>query len=239
MSSIKMTILALVAGRLFSPARVTRVDTVSERFRFIELQSDAFRNVTWEPAAKVALFVNGYKRVYTPVSIDNEQGLMKILTYVHGSGPGSSWAASAKISDECRYFGPQPSLALSSLNNPYVLFGDETSFAAASTLQTRLGSGVESRLIFEVLSPTQAQVALDAVGLNNATLFERSPDGSHLNRVAKLISQSLSEVGARSLILTGCGPSIQTLRRFLKTSELALSKNKVKAYWAPGKEGLD
>ena len=239
MSIIKSALLRVVAETLFSSARVESVVVVSEQFRIIELQADAFKKVKHEPGTKLALFINGHKRVYTPLSIDVNRGLVRLLIYLQAAGPGSSWAASAKVSEECRYMGPSSSLALSVLAVPCVLFGDKTSFAVASNLRLHLGEAVASRLIFEVNSLAEARLALEAIGLQDSLLFERAKDDSHLVRAAEALSSCLRELGAKDLIVTGRGSSIQTLRRILNQNEWTLSKRKVKAYWAPGKEDLD
>lgn len=239
MSIVKDVIIRLVAEKVSSSARVKRVFVVSEKFRIIDLQADAFKKVKQEPGSKIGMFVGGHKRVYTPLSIDAERGLASLLIYLHADGPGSSWAASVKVSDECRYRGPTSSLELSALKAPCVLFGDETSFAVSSNLRAHLGGAVKSCFIFEVDSLSEARLALDAIGIHDALIVERVRDGSHLAHVAETVTNCLRQFAAKDLILTGCGRSIQTLRQSLNPDEYSYLNRKVKAYWSPGKAGLD
>ncbi len=239
MSLIKRRVVDLVASRMASIARIVRTENISEQFQMLDLESDALRHADWVAGQKVGLLLDGEKRCYTPVFIENATGRMRLLIYLHNQGPGSEWAASAKVSDECRFMGPRPSLDLSKINGPSVLFGDETSFAIAGTLRTHLADTAPSELIFEVNSLASSRAALEAINIGDAVLLQRKPGNAHLLKAAEQISRSIGSIGAGDLVLTGCGLSIQAIQGMLSQSERDLSKNKVKAYWSPAKAGLD
>ena len=78
---------------------------------------------------------------------------------------------------------------------------------------------------------------LEAIGLGDATLVERVAGEAHLGAVAAEIS-SRAAAGAH-FVLTGKAQSIQHVSRALKTAGVGSSRIKAKAYWAPGKTGLD
>ncbi|MGC1293763.1 MAG: siderophore-interacting protein, partial [Alloacidobacterium sp.] len=138
MSVVKNAIVGFVGERIGSVARVAAVTPIGQHFRLIDLKSNVFRKTAWNPGDKIGIIAGG-KRVYTPISIDPSTEQLRLLAFLHGGGPGSDWAASVKVSDECHFMGPRSSLALSSIIAPAVLFGDETSLAVASALQTNLG----------------------------------------------------------------------------------------------------
>lgn len=238
MSVVKNAIMGLVGERIGSVARVEAVIPIARHFRFIDLKSEVFRKTVWHPGDKIGIIAGG-KRVYTPISINPATGQLRFLAFLHGGGPGSEWAASVKVSDECHFMGPRSSLPLSSIIESAVLFGDETSFAVASTLQTHLGIETQSRFVFEVSSVQESRMALDFLGIRETSLIERRPDGSHLQEVARCVVKAMTELATKELVLTGSGPSIQSIRTELGALGIDQARSKVKAYWAPGKTGLD
>jgi NADPH-dependent ferric siderophore reductase len=240
MSNLKSAIAAFVSERILSVARVADVQQISEHFRMIDLESDGFRDAIWRPGEKIGLIIGGQnKRVYTPISIDPSVGTMRLLVFLHGGGPGSKWAASVKSSDECRFMGPKSSLPLSLVNEPAVLFGDETSFAVARTLQTHLGTETPSRFVFEVSSIEESRIVLDILDIRETSLIEKRQDGSHIQEAALCVLKAMTELGTQELVLTGSGLSIQGIRGELDINGIDLARSKVRAYWAPDKTGLD
>jgi hypothetical protein len=65
----------------------------------------------------------------------------------------------------------------------------------------------------------------------------RRADDTHLPEVEQRLADALARTPRASLVLTGRAPAIQRLRTGLKAR--SLSAHKSKAYWAPGKRGLD
>jgi ferric-chelate reductase (NADPH) len=237
-SSVKNAIVGLVGERIGSVARVAAVARITPSFRLIDLESEVFRSAAWSPGDKIGLIAGG-KRVYTPISIIPSSGQLRLLVFLHGKGPGSDWAASAEVSDKCHFMGPRSSLSLSSVTKPTVLFGDETSFAVASTLQTHLGTEIQSRFVFEVSSLQESRMVLDILGIRETSLVERRSNEAHLPEATHWVAQSMTDLATNELVLTGNGRSIQSIRKGLGALGIDSTQSKVKAYWAPGKTGLD
>ena len=61
-----------------------------------------------------------------------------------------------KVGDSCHVMRPQDSLNLASVTGPVLFFGDETSFAAAQTLDRRQSSGGVLLYVSKVKSCIQA-----------------------------------------------------------------------------------
>jgi len=223
---------------LMRPARIAAVESLSPRFRLIDIEGDALKDVAWSAGQKVQVSINSglATRTYTPMSWNAEAGRTRILGFAHGEGPGSRWVQSAAVGGACQFFGPRRSLDLSDLPGPVVLFGDETSFGlAASFRATAQRAGMIC--VFEVSDAAEARPVLAAIDLEDATLFERQADDLHLTATAAALT---SYVGAGDpIILTGKAQSIQSISRALKATGAESSRLKTKAYWAPGKTGLD
>ncbi len=220
------------------PARIAAVDTLSPHFRLADLEGDALKDVAWTVGQKVqvAMGTGLTARTYTPMSWDANRGGTRILTFSHGDGPGSRWANGLAVGDACQFFGPRRSLDLSGLETRVVLFGDETSFGLGAALRdSPLGDG--ATYVFEASDLAESRLVLEAIGLDDATVIERTADDTHLAE-AEIEMKRLAAGGAH-FILTGKASSIQNMSRAMKAADVGSARIKAKAYWARGKTGLD
>ena len=221
---------------MMRPARVAAVETLSPRFRLIDLEGEGLKNVAWLPGQKVQVAIGSglSSRTYTPMSWDADAGRTRLLVFLHGDGPGSRWAGSLLEGEGCQFLGPRRSLDLSGADRPVVLFGDETSFGLAAALQ---GGPAAVESVFEVSDDAESRAALTAIGLGRATVIERRDGDAHLAEIGADLSRHVAR-GA-CFVLTGKAQSIQNVSQALKKSGMESSSVRSKAYWSPGKTGLD
>ncbi|MCZ4342646.1 siderophore-interacting protein [Sphingomonadaceae bacterium G21617-S1] len=220
------------------PASVAAVETLSPHFRLVDLEGDALRDVVWAVGQKVqvAMGTGLNARTYTPMSRDTDRGGTRILTFSHGDGPGSRWAGGLVVGDACQLFGPRRSLDLSGLETAIVLFGDETSFGLGAALRdSPLGGG--ATYVFEASDLAESRAVLEAIGLGDATLIERVADDAHLAGTETELARLAA--GGAHFDITGKASSIQQMSRTLTAAGFESARVKAKAYWAPGKTGLD
>jgi NADPH-dependent ferric siderophore reductase len=78
---------------------------------------------------------------------------------------------------------------------------------------------------------------LERVGLAHVEVHARSPRDQHLDAIEAQLGE-LAAQGAH-FVLTGHSASIQRLRRLLLARDVPRARIQTKAYWAPGKTGLD
>lgn len=216
------------------------VRVLHEEFRLVTLAGEALRGVTWSPGQKLQVAMGGWAyRTYTPFSWEAREGSTQLLLFLHGDAPGSAWGRGLKEGDPCTLFGPRHSLDLESLERPAVLFGDETSFGLALALrETARGAG-DVRLVFEVTSRPVAESVLGQLGLGFAELVERRPGDAHLDEVEALAADPASTRAVKSFALSGKASSIQRLHQRLRALGRSGREIRTRAYWAPGKVGLD
>ena len=218
---------------------VVSVQEISPRFRRFELVGEGLRDASCGAGDKVQVMLGAGARTYSPFAFDPARGALSFLVYLHGGeSPGAAWGRQAAAGDRVRVFGPRGSLALGSIDGPVVLVGDETSFAVARALYDLRGDQRRPALVFEVSEPDEAERALDALGLEEAELVVRQPGDAHLAQLEASVRAELDGLTDPTLVLTGRAPAIQALRSALKR-EPPRAKYKTKAYWAPGKRGLD
>jgi NADPH-dependent ferric siderophore reductase len=223
---------------LMRSARVANVETLSPHFRLVELEGEALKDVAWMAGQKIQVAMGSglSARTYTPMSWDAGHGRTRLLAFVHGDGPGSRWTSGLRAGDICQLFGPRRSLDLAGLGAPVVLFGDETSFGLAAALRDDLRAGGALHM-FEATEIAESRQVLEYIGLGQARLIARSTGDDHLAAVdAEMLRLA---AGGAQFVLTGKASSIQRVSRALKAAGVASSQIKAKAYWAPGKAGLD
>jgi len=223
---------------LMRRARIAAIDDIADRFRLVTLEGDALQGVAWLPGQKVQIAMGSafVARTYTPIEWNAGAGRTCILGYAHGEGPGSVWLRDLRLGDECDLFGPRNSLDMRPLHGPLALFGDETSIGLGYALarQDRMRS---VSCHFEVGDKADAEQVASALDLGTVALFARQGDDAHLAQMEATLP-SLVQAEA-SFILTGKAGTVQRLRHDLKRHGVASNRIVTKAYWAPGKTGLD
>lgn len=225
---------------LFKPVTITGVEAVGESFRLLSMQGVGFQGVKWIPGQAVQIFLGNFtKRAYTPMSLDPDAGSACFLFYLHGKGPGSEWAASARAGNVCQVMRPKSSIDFTSFTESTLFFGDETSLAAAQALHRCRRQTVPTQYVFEVNSPAQTEKILRKFGLSQASLVRKREDGSHLAEVIAHIAEQAARIQSLQWVFTGQARSIQSVQKGLKLAGVPLSRSKVKAYWSPGRIGLD
>jgi len=230
------SLVAQTFSRLFfKRAAVTGNEAVAGGFRLLTLRNPFSDGRRWAPGQVLDIRVGAFQtRTYTLLPSRPEGGDLQFLAFLHGHGPGSDWAASVRPGAPCEFRLPQRSMNLERFGDALLVFGDETSFGLAAAA-TR--AGIATRCVFEVDDVPQAGQALAAVGVRDARLFARSPGHGHLTSAAQVLREAAA--GPCTFVLTGRAASIQQMHRLLKSAGLPSARLRTKAYWAPGKTGMD
>jgi NADPH-dependent ferric siderophore reductase len=231
MASAKAVLGGLLGRLLFRDATVTATETLTPHFRRLVLQGDALRGVSWTPGDKLQVFLPEVgTRAYTPTRWDASAGETELLVYLHGDTPSAQWARSVAVGAAAQLFGPRGSLSVA---EPCVVFGDETSVG----LVKAAGAGVEA--VLEATDAEETQRALAALQLAPTAVVARQPGDAHADALVNGVAAALSRRPGARLVLTGRAAAIQGVRAGLKARGVSLASARAKAYWAPGKIGLD
>jgi NADPH-dependent ferric siderophore reductase len=231
--------LGKVLGPLvFREAMVTSVTDVSPLVRCVRLEHASLAGIACSPGDKLQVFLaNAGMRTYTPVGWDASRGAFELLVYLRSgrATPGVEWARALVPGQGVQFFGPRKSVRISSQApeaTGLVLFGDETSLGVARALGA---SRPEIRVVLEVDDPAAVEHALGDMR-ERVVLVPR--DGErHFDIVVNTIRTGFAAGARPELALTGAAPSIQAVQKRLKAAGIRASSSK--AYWAPGKVGLD
>ena len=227
-----------VKNVFLTKGHIASAEKLSEHFYLVSVKGEALKHARWTPGDKIQINMGiGFStRTYTPMSWDAESGQTQIIVYLHGDTPGCQWARHACPRQAVEFLGPRRSLDLPSVAAHAVLFGDETSFGLATALRHRAG-GESALCVFEAAELGEARAVLGAIGITDAVLIELAHDDSHLAAVHDaLLRQATSDT---QFVLSGKAPSIQSVKRALAAAGVSNTRQKAKAYWAPGKVGMD
>lgn len=243
---------------LMKRATVVAIEAPADRFRLITLEGPALQGVAWTPGQKIQIAMGSafVARTYTPIDWDAVAGRTSLLGYAHGSGdggsgddsggddssgPGSRWLRSARPGDPCDLFGPRKSVDVPDTRAPLALFGDETSIGLACAL-TRREHPRPIACHFEVNDAASASRLAATLGIGAPALYPRREDDEHVPeahvREMEATLPALADGGA-TFVLTGKAGTLQRLRQGLKRLAVPPARIVTKAYWAPGKSGLD
>lgn len=228
----------VVLGLFTKQATVTEIRALDERFHLLTLQGPALQGVQWEVGQKVQIMLGSafVARTYTPLEWDAQAGRTRLLVYAHGSSLGSDWVRGLKVGDAVQVFGPRASLDIGRIAGPIVVLGDETSIGLTYAIQNQYPERALLSLL-EVNTKANTAAVLAQLGVGTVELFERREDGEHLRELEQHLA-ALSQSEA-TFVLSGQAGSIQALRRTLKSLGVPGARLPTKAYWAPGKRGLD
>ncbi|WMJ68922.1 SIP domain-containing protein [Stenotrophomonas sp. 24(2023)] len=222
---------------LMKQARITAVDRIGRHARVLTLESEAFREVAWQPGQKLQVAMGSafVARTYTPMTWDAAVGRTQLLGFSHGGGPGSAWLLGAVAGDACHVFGPRPAVDPGRTGAVCVLVGDETSIALAQAL-ARHGT-VPVQCLLEVDDAQSAHAVLGHLGLTGVEVHARQPHEAHWAAMEPRL-RALAGSDA-TFVLTGKAATVQHLRRVLKALGVATARIAAKPHWAPGRTGMD
>jgi len=240
MASVKAFLQDTLSKLAFKELTVEEVREVTPHFRRLRISADWLRTTSVAAGDKLQIMIaDAGPRTYTPFERDAQAGSCELLAYVHGDTPGAAWIKAARAGLKFRAFGPRGSLPLSRLHGPIVFFGDETSFAAAASLQRAHPQRDELAFVFECTHAQESEQVLRELGIEPHAIVPRQHPRDHMAALEGALRSALSLRSPAQLVLTGHAQTIQALRARLKTSPCACAGQKVKAYWADGKRGLD
>jgi ferric-chelate reductase (NADPH) len=221
-------------------AKVLHIEDIGADFRIVTLGGEALRGVEWTPGDKLQIQLGGWtQRTYTPMGWDADNGRTRILVHLHaGGGPGTQWARTLSIGDDCIVFGPRKSVRLDAPPSTVIVFGDETSLGLAAALSHQMSAPTVLGL-FEVSRPVEATNVVERLELNHSVLCTRLEGDEHFNELEARMTALLQSHPTADLVLTGRAAAIQRMTRLIRQINIGTGRRHSKAYWAPGKTGMD
>ncbi|MEL6672399.1 MAG: siderophore-interacting protein, partial [Bacteroidota bacterium] len=178
-------------------------------------------------------------RHYTPSYYDGPSGICEVLFYLHGLGPGSSWAAELAPGDQMKLMGPGGRTAYQESAPFHVFFGDESALGLCLNLAREADrQGTPFQCLLELAAhhsgwPEELGLSAKVVGKS-----EESPASPALHWLESLPLSTWTDWQEASFYLAGRVRSIQQLRKYLKAKGIASRQLISAPYWTEGKRGL-
>lgn len=208
---------------------MTSVERLGPHFVWIQVQGTREQAAAYEPGDKVQILLPMDEvRTYTPIGWQAD-GQTSLLVYVRGESPASQWAEQLCVGDPLRFVGPGRSLPLP--EGPLSMIGDETSLAVTAAYQLARPDAVQCAFESEV----DLTLVLKKLQLRPAMVVARQPGLEHCEALSTWAIERHGESGA-AVGLTGGPALLKTVRGQLRDAQVPV---KTRAYWAPGKTGMD
>lgn len=243
-----------ILDRWVLPAEVIDVAELAPRLVRVCVAGDALRGLAWEPGQSTRVVFNDLTRLrhwtslrdlreatrcYSIWDYDAPAGRLQLVVHLHGhDGPGTRWITTVRVGDPIMMFPIEGKVVLRP-DPPYHLFvGDETAAVAFGAMLR----AVDAR----------APVAgvLEAATADRHPDVPRSTDLLRVERDATAVSPSRVLVDAVTRLdlpsapgaayLAGEAKTVQAVRRHLiRDRGWSRSDIRAKAFWTPGRQGLD
>lgn len=214
---------------------VSLVEDIAPKLRLVRFEGDDLKGVRFTPGQKVEFPVSHTAfRHYTPTRFDSARGLFEVLFYLHGSGPGSAWAAQLKAGDEALVLGPDSRFGLDD-GEKHVLLGDETSIGLFGALSQSCGPNASVTGAVEV--EPGAERWLELVGLPHLAAAPRSPGARRGEALREWVKNSPNP-DATYYLVGHAGSILLTRKWLLEHGGVSAKRIKAKAYWADGRVGM-
>lgn len=174
-------------------------------------------------------------RDYTPRSFDRTKQEVVIDFVLHGDGPASTWAASARPGDTLGVGGPRGSFVVKGDLDFYLLAGDDTALPAIGRRIEELPSGAKVIALVEIASPAERQTFVHDVALD-LHWVERSAGANLVDAV----KAATIPAGDGYFFIAGELSASAAIREYLVTDR-GVDSGRVKAagYWRQGDPGHD
>ena len=226
--------LARRAERWFArPAVVTETCVLSPGLRRLTIAGTDLVGRPGAAGQEVEFLVSERDfRHYTAARFDPDEGSLDIVFALHGSGPGTSWAAGLKPGDPAPVLGPGGGVRRQRQARP-VLLGDATAIGLFMALAADLPPDGDVAGAVEVPAVDVAATRELLPGLQ--VLAAEAAPGAALQ--AWLAADRPPRAADRHY-LVGHAQTINVLRALLRDRGAARSSMITKAYWATGRRGL-
>lgn len=177
-------------------------------------------------------------RTLTPLRFDPDQLQLDVEIILHGDGPLSEWAATAKPTAATAVSGPGRGYTIDPAIRTYVLAGDESALPAISTLLTAMPPDTSVTVLAEV-AHTDARVALPTHPGADVRWHVRAADATPGDALVAAVRETEISPEAR-VWAAGEAASMQRIRKHLADDrDHPRAQCTVRGYWKHGRAGDD
>ncbi|HTX49489.1 MAG TPA: siderophore-interacting protein [Caulobacteraceae bacterium] len=221
--------LVVVGSRELTPA-MRRVSLVGETLAGFDYRPGQDLVLSLPSLAGVA------RRHYTIRGFDREELRLDVDVLVHGAGPGSRWAETAKIGDPVLAEGPRGRTFVNQRADWHLFTGDETALPGIAAMIETLPSRAQAFAIIEVEGREEEQPLPSQARLEAFWLHRR---GSAAPSVALIDALSAFQfpAGVGQAYVIGETSTVRAQRQGLIARGFPKEQICAEGYWRPGRIG--
>ena len=176
-------------------------------------------------------------RVYTPRIWDADKRELSVDFIIHGEGPGSSWAESAKPGDRIVIAGPGGRFQVDPSSDWYLLAADQTGIPALATVLEALPESIPAQVYVEVEDASEEQ---DLPSSKNVTLtlLHRAPNKPMGAALLDAVTKTKLPADGAGRVWVACESAIMhdIRRHLLEERKLNRTAMHTHGYWKLGAE---
>lgn len=239
MPSVPAFVADFAETRFGTPARVSEIETIAPALRRVRFRSDElakrhrdgkFGAGVWTVECRVA---RKEMRHYTACTWDFASGSFDVLFFLHGDGPGRSFAEDLRVGDDVRLLGPGSRTNVEGAH--HVVIGDETSLGNARAVVESAPKDSHVNGVIACSATTESFV--HAVGLSLEPLVGGT-QGRLTERVIAWLGQTQLQPDA-VYYLTGNRDLVTAVgKHLLHGMGVGRRSIHLRAHWVAGKRGL-
>lgn len=225
--------------RRLSVVEVRKTTTITPHMRRITLASTALMDFpVRRPAQWVKLFVPTPEsetpsgRAYTIRHFREELCEMDVDFVLHGDGPCSTWAETAKPGDVVQIAGPRSGFRLDPDVTHLLIGGDETALPAIGAILEALPAGLAVDVLVEIPEDTDAQIIHSKADVEITWLPRKGRDaGAATDLAAAMMMADLPEENSEVWFAAEAS-IVRTVRRHFQVNR-AMPRNRLtmSGYW--------
>jgi len=217
-------------------AEVIQIDILSSSIKRIRLKGD-FKKMNVTVGSYLSLKINyTQSRKYTVYALDQENGFLEILVYLHPEGAQQRFMSQLIVGDKVMLNKLRSSSDfLQQSMQEFVFFGDETSLGFATSLLSLWKVNHPNHLFIFELDEENKEIPT-TLGLTNTLVVSKEESFRNEKWISQLTAIESNEWKNAPFILTGNAKSIQIIRKVIQ--DKTTNKVYTRGYWVEGIEGL-
>lgn len=232
MPTVPKFLADFIEPRFSQTVEVSEVTLLAPRFLRVCFRADCLKQQNFTPGQVVEFRVSDTAfRHYTPSRWCRDHGLLEVLFFLHGQGPGSAWASSLSPGQTVQLMGPGGRFFLRDAKT-HVFLGDETTIGLFSCLARDADETVLGAI--ETEAGATNWPLLGRLELSGIERLEKR--GASLLKWLQQNQPPAHE--STHFYLAGHAATIALLRRWIRAQRWSRKQIHTYPYWADGKRGL-
>lgn len=185
------------------------------------------------------LFLVGEKQIrrYALSSFDREQGIITVIAYLSGNGPGGRWAASLQPGDVVAFSLGAERLPYEEEGTHHFFFGDATTIGLFNGYKDKiLAAGHEYFGVLELDPENEPALAALKLMVDAVPLSGEAPAAAAIQWMEEMHPNCWAAWERAGFYLAGREASVQAFKKYLGERQVAARQIRTLVYWRE-KEG--